>query len=69
MQLTQEEIKIINLITQGSTNIAIAEEIGYSEAAIKKKLNRIYKKHNVNNRIELINKLLKQLKLSILQNK
>jgi len=54
--LSNEEIKIINLITHGNKNIEIAEKLGYCESTIKKRLTTIYKKLRIKNRYDLITK-------------
>lgn len=53
MNLTSEELKIIDLILNGLNNIEIAEILGYCESTIKKKISKIYKKFNISKRIEL----------------
>lgn len=61
MILSDEENKILELLIKGKTNLEIADEIGYSEASVKKRLTKLYKRFQVTSRIELLNKLLDKL--------
>jgi len=54
MKLTEEQKSIIELVVQGKTNAQIAEEMGYCERNVKKKLHKIYKTFKVENRAALI---------------
>ena len=58
MLLTKEEYTIVCHVVNGLKNIEIAEEMGYSEATVKKRLTVIYGKMNVFNRFDLIRKIL-----------
>lgn len=66
MKATNEEKEIIQCIIMGKNNSEIAEEIGYSLGAVKKKINNIYKKFNVNSRVGLVReyfiKVLKEIR-------
>lgn len=57
-KLNEEEKEITKFVIEGLTNIEIGVEMGYSCAAIKKRLTKIYKSMNVSNRFELLKKLL-----------
>ena len=54
--LKQREVSVLILVTKGYRNKEIAEELFLSESTIKTYLYRIYKKLDVKNRIEAINK-------------
>ena len=58
MLLTKEEYTIVYHVVNGLKNVEIAEEMGYSEATVKKRLTVIYGKMNVFNRFDLIRKIL-----------
>ena len=53
-KITKKEIKVLEELIQGKTNIEISEELGYSEVYIKKMLQTLRKKFNVNNRVKLV---------------
>ena len=53
MHLTEEQKKIIGLVALKWTNSQIAEEVGFSEASIKRRLKVIYKGLRMD-RIDLI---------------
>jgi len=53
-KLTMEQESIIKLVVQGRTNMQIAEELGYSERSIKRRLRAIYKAYSVDNRQSLV---------------
>ncbi len=55
-KLTSREIEIIQLIIKRKKNIEIANELFVELSTIKSHINNIYKKENVNNREELIEK-------------
>ena len=55
MLLTKEEYTIVCHVVNGLKNIEIAEEMGYSEATVKKRLTVIYGKMNVFNKRILCN--------------
>lgn len=67
MKLTEEETIIIEYVIKGKTTFQIADAMDYSEASIKKRLTKIYKKFNVCNKIQLVNKLLNGLDLLLNQ--
>lgn len=55
--LTRRETEILPFLTEGLSNKEIAGELGISEGTAKTHLRNIFKKLNVNSRIETINKL------------
>ncbi len=55
-QLTKREMEVLEKISQGFLNKEIAEILGISEGGIKQHLYRIYKKLQVNNRVEATQK-------------
>lgn len=55
--LSKREEEVVKLIKEGWTNQAIADELYISINTIKKHLQHIYQKHNVQNRIQLVQKL------------
>jgi len=57
--LTSREIDVINLVDKGMRNKEIAEELGISINTVKRHLDNIYCKLNVNCRTELISKMYK----------
>ncbi len=65
-KLTSREKEIIQLIIKRNKNIEIANELFVELSTIKSHINNIYKKENVNNREELIEKysqLTEQIKI------
>ena len=52
--LTRREIQILNMITTGAKNIEIAENLCVSVHTIKTHIYHIYKKIDVNNRMEAV---------------
>jgi len=54
--LTDHQRRILDLISKGHLNKEIANTLGITEGSIKVQINRIYKKLQVNNRVEAINK-------------
>ena len=52
--LTERESEVMNLLTQGRSNGAIATELFISEKTVKNHINRIYAKLGVSNRAEAI---------------
>jgi DNA-binding NarL/FixJ family response regulator len=59
--LTREEIRILSLIKKGFSNKRISSEMGRSVNTVKYHLKNIYKKLQVNNRIEAINESMQVL--------
>lgn len=53
MELTEKEMKIIELIGEGLTNVQIGEEVFYSEENIKKKIMQLRKRFKAKNRSQL----------------
>lgn len=58
--LTPREIEIVSLMRLGQKHKAIADDLFISEATVKKHAQNIYKKTNVTNKFDLINKLEQQ---------
>lgn len=56
MVLTDEQKMLVKLVSEGLTNIDIAEEMGYSPATVKLRLKALFKLFNVSNRVTLVNK-------------
>lgn len=52
-ELTERQLLIAKLISQGMYNAEIAEHLGITEGGVRGHLNRIYKTMHVNNRTEL----------------
>lgn len=61
-QLSEKQFIILKKIAEGKLNKEIAGELSTSEAYIKTCLSRIYKKLQVHNRVEALNKYLKETK-------
>ena len=59
-KLTSHQLYILKQISDGLLNKEIAANLNITEGSIKVQINRIYKKLQVNNRIEAINKYLGQ---------
>lgn len=57
-KLTTREIEVTTKLIQGSSYQEIADELFLSKATIKTYINRVYKKVDVNNKVELIHQLL-----------
>lgn len=55
--LSKREKEVVKLVKEGKTNAAIAKELHVSINTVKKHLQNIYQKYNVQNRIQLIEKL------------
>jgi DNA-binding NarL/FixJ family response regulator len=54
-ELTQRQLLIKKLMENGYTNIAIANEIGYSESLVKQETMAIFSILNISGRKELLN--------------
>ena len=52
-ELTQREVEIMHLVSEGCANRTIAERVGISEGTVKIHLHNIYQKTGVANRTEL----------------
>ena len=52
--LTQREKEILTLVSKGATNSQIAEKLFVREVTIKTHLNSIYRKLNVDNRVQAV---------------
>lgn len=53
-QLTEEEIKIIDLTMEGIPSKQIALDVGYTTINVNKKLQRIYGKLGVDNKVRAV---------------
>jgi NarL family two-component system response regulator LiaR len=51
-QLTERELTILRLVTQGLDNVDIGDRLGLSEKTIRNRLTTIFEKLHVNNRIQ-----------------
>ena len=51
--LTPREVEVVALVAEGSTNAAIARQLGVSEQAVKFHLSNIFRKLGVSNRTEM----------------
>lgn len=54
MPLTSREKEILTLVSKGATNSQIAEKLYVREVTVKTHLNSIYKKLNVENRVQAV---------------
>jgi DNA-binding CsgD family transcriptional regulator len=52
--LTRRELEIVDLISEGLANAAIATRLGIAESTVKKHINRIFRKTGYQSRYELI---------------
>ena len=52
--LTQRELEITRLVSQGLANKAVAGQLGVQEGTVKLHLHNIYRKLRVSNRVELL---------------
>lgn len=66
--LTNREMEIINLLTNGSSNTEIANQLYVSEHTVKSHLYKIFKKIKVRNRVQAINWARENLAISIVCN-
>lgn len=53
-KLTQRETEILKMVSKGASNADIAEKLFVKEVTIKTHLNSIYKKLNVENRVQAV---------------
>lgn len=53
-KLTQRELEILKMVSKGASNADIAETLFVKEVTIKTHLNSIYKKLNVENRVQAV---------------
>ena len=53
-KLTQRELEILKMVSKGASNADIAEKLFVKEVTIKTHLNSIYKKLNVENRVQAV---------------
>ena len=61
-RLTDRDMDVLQLLAVGATNVNIAERLGLAEGTVKNRLVAIFKKLDVNNRMQAVNKW-KQLNL------
>lgn len=54
VRLTRRENEIVSMAAQGEKNDYIASKLGISTGTVKKTLSNVYKKLNINSRVELI---------------
>ena len=54
VMLTQRELEITRLVSQGLANKAVAGQLGLQEGTVKLHLHNIYRKLRVSNRVELL---------------
>lgn len=54
-QLTTREIEILELLSSGLKNATVAEKLFISPATVKKHIENIYRKLQLNSRVELVN--------------
>lgn len=52
--LTEIEQQVLDFVVDCKTNIQIAEEIGYSEAQVKRIIKRLFKRTKTSCRLELV---------------
>lgn len=53
-KLTQRELEILKMVSKGASNADIADKLFVKEVTIKTHLNNIYKKLNVENRVQAV---------------
>lgn len=56
VMLTVREVEILDLVADGHSNRALARELHIAEATVKRHLDRIFKKLDVNSRINAVNR-------------
>lgn len=57
IELTRREKELLKLANTGLTNKEIAEKLSISSGTVKKHFDNIFKKLNVGNKIEALNKV------------
>ena len=57
MKLTKREVEILELLSTGLSRTQIADKLFVSPETVKKHVQHIYKKLEVKNKIEAVNKL------------
>lgn len=62
--ISEREQEVLRLVLQGKTNVQIEDELYIALPTVKKHIYHIYKKMNVNTRLELINAIQRSLKNS-----
>ena len=58
-RLTPREQEIVEAILEAASNKAIAEKLGISEQSVKNRLTKLYRKYNVNSRLQLLRVLIR----------
>lgn len=58
--MTATERRVADLVMQGCTNRQIADELVVTVSAVQAHLTRIYAKHDVRSRTQLINRMARQ---------
>ena len=57
VRLTHRDLDVLKLLASGASNVKIAEHLGLAEGTVKNRLVNIFKKLEVNNRIQAVNKI------------
>lgn len=54
-KLTERQLVIVGLVSEGHTNLDISKRLGYSESTIRHELMKIFKLYNFHHRSDLVN--------------
>ena len=57
VRLTHRDLDVLKLLASGASNVKIAEHLGLAEGTVKNRLVNIFKKLEVDNRIQAVNKI------------
>lgn len=58
-KLTPREQEIVEAILDAASNKTIAQKLGISEQSVKNRLTKLYRKFNVNSRLQLLRVLIR----------
>lgn len=69
MRLTPKEKMVLERLLEGESNKIIARELGISPETVKSHVKSIFRKHNVNSRVQLLSKVVQDLRSSSIDSK
>ena len=59
MELNELEKQVLLFVIDGKTNLEIAEEIGYSEASVKRIVKKLFLFYKISKRVDLVREAMK----------